>query len=51
MNLISHKIQTMPKFLEYINKIKGKNSQIQVSGLSDVGKILNAYCTKEASKR
>ena len=51
MNLISHKIQTMPKFLEYINKIKGKNSQIQVSGLSDVLKTCFAFCTKDAINR
>lgn len=39
MNLISKKIEETKKFQDYIKTIKEKNSQVHVSGLSDVAKI------------
>ena len=51
MNLLVEKLKNTEKFQDYLKNIENKNSQIQVSGLSDVGKIQVAYATKEASKR
>ena len=51
MNAIISKLYKLPKFQEYIKKIEEKNSQIAVSGLSDVGKIQYAYATKEFTNR
>ena len=48
MNLIVEKLKNTEKFQDYLKSIENKNSQVQVSGLSDVGKIDFAYCTKEA---
>lgn len=48
MNTIISKLQNLPKFQEYISKIKEKNSQIAISGLSDVGKVQFIYSTKES---
>lgn len=39
MNFIAEKIKETKKFQDYIKNIEEKNSQIRVSGLSDVGKI------------
>ena len=51
MNTIISKLQNLTKFQEYITKIEEKNSQIAISGLSDVGKIQYIYATKEATNR
>ena len=51
MNTIISKLQNLPKFQEYIEKIEEKNSQIAISGLSDVGKIQYIYATKESANR
>ena len=51
MNTIISKLCNLPKFQEYIQKIEEKNSQIAISGLSDVGKIQYIYATKEATNR
>lgn len=51
MNLLVHKLENTKKFQDYLKSIENKNSQVQVSGLSDVGKIQLAYCTKDATKR
>ena len=51
MNTIISKLQNLPKFQEYISKIEEKNSQIAISGLSDVGKIQYIYATKESTNR
>ena len=51
MNFIAHKLENTKKFQEYINELKNKNSQIRVSGLSDVGKVHFAYSTKDVIKK
>ena len=51
MNEIVNKLQTLPKFEEYIESIKNKKGQIVISGLSDVGKLHIAYTTKKVTKR
>lgn len=51
MNTIISKLQNLPKFQEYISKIKEKNSQIAISGLSDVGKVQFIYSTKESTNK
>lgn len=51
MNTIISKLCNLPKFQEYITKIEEKNSQIAISGLSDVGKIQYIYATKESTNR
>ena len=51
MNFIAHKLENTKKFQDYINELKNKNSQIRVSGLSDVGKIHFAYSTKDVIKK
>ena len=48
MNTIIAKMQMLPKFEEYIQNIKEKNSQIAISGLSDVGKMQFIWASKEA---
>ena len=51
MNTIIAKLQELPKFKQYIQEIKEKNSPITVSGLSDVGKIQFEYSTKQSLNR
>ncbi len=51
MNEIVNKLQTLPKFEEYIKSVENKKDQIVISGLSDVGKLHIAYTTKKATKR
>ena len=51
MNLLVQKLENTEKFKDYIKSIKNENSPVQISGLSDVGKVQFAYCTKDASKR
>lgn len=51
MNTIITQLQNLPKFQEYIQKIQEKNSQIAISGLSDVGKMQFLYATKESVNR
>lgn len=51
MNLLVHKLENTKKFQDFFKSIENKNSQVQVSGLSDVGKIQFAYCMKQTSKR
>ena len=51
MNTIISKLQNLPKFQEYVQKIEEKNSQIAISGLSDVGKIQYIYATKESTNK
>jgi len=51
MNTIITKLSELPKFQEYIEKIKENSPVISVSGLSDVGKTQYVYATKEALNR
>ena len=51
MNYMISKLQRLPKFQEYVQRIKEKNSPITISGLSDVGKIQFLYATKESVNR
>ena len=50
MNLITQKLEHTEKFKEYIKNIKENNSQIHVSGLSDMGKVHFASVTQKAIK-
>lgn len=51
MNFIAEKLEKTKKFQDYIIALKEKNSQIRVSGLSDVGKVQFSYCTQETANR
>ena len=51
MNYIAEKLEKTKKFQDYIIALNKKNSQIRVSGLSDVGKVQFSYCTKEATNK
>ena len=50
MNEIITRLQTLPKFEEYTQSLK-QNSQIVISGLSDVGKLQFSYATKRNTKK
>lgn len=39
MNLLVEKLKNTKKFQDYLIALENKSSQIQVSGLSDVGKV------------
>ncbi len=51
MNYIIEELTKLPKFKEYAQKIKEKNSPITISGLSDVGKIQFEIATYETIKK
>ena len=51
MNYLISKLQNLNKFKEFVNDIEEKNSPIQISGLSSVGKILFTSATLESTNR
>ncbi len=51
MKYLIQELENTPKFKEYISEVKNKISPIELSGLTDVGKIQIISATNEVSKR